>query len=732
MPTDFRKKTIEEIVARVTKDVLRAQSSNLAQSTIEDGPLPVNDWAGNEMSRLGSQGDGTYAPVVFSGPTPPTPTAAIVSQNNVGGFTATWDGGYLDSDTTGMPLDAARVEMHVTGSVDTPPDLLPATTTRFGTIESLGGGKVSVNHDAGDYFVWLVMRSQAGKASDPSEPVPVSITSPLDHDGVITIIEQAGTGNRVFYSTWAATDVDHTQPGTKAGDTWRQIEPSPGTNIVAEWRWVDDQWVSQQLSSDAIANLDVGKLTAGIIQVAIALGSAGSVYAGDLQGVLAGLFGDGSFRSYSISDDGVQYLSVTLGGLGDNRLEFIKEPGQPPVASIGPKGDISGNSVHSDTDMFISGIPVAGRLLDPSGPLGFADLLSRGMRARPDFKSRVSGLTIQPGGSVSGVGQFAVDLVPGRSYRFSMPWRGYIAKQGTNTMVDVSLRMFCTIASTPGGIASDPTVSDINVGQQSIVYPSMGTGVDDVLAFEFDVPATDDNLPRQFKFLLGLWSMYGTFAPDVTNLVSLSTWVGTLEDIGVTPFVVPVTAPGAGTVTQYVTTWKASDSHAWLSDGSRYDTGTGSRPAAGSLLLQGGGVPGSHSAILFNGNGYLGEAKTVGQAFSGATINRLEVFLYQTWVEDDGSDGDDPQVEVRKWTGTTLPSAQPPPPSTQTGITKHYYSARSQGAWFDIPTTYINGAQTGLWIASPDWAGPGAHSNLAGAAYKTASQRPLLRATYTR
>lgn len=579
-----------------------------------------------------------------------------------------------------------------------------------------------VNIGTGTYGELDGIRLKAQSVQANTILVAGSVNTTVIADGAITSTKIVAQDIAGAVATFIQLNVDQIT-ATGSANFASAVVDKMFANIFAAHQVTADQIDAASIAAavGTFVKVKAENVLAGNVTVALNIAAGGKITAGNAE------MGNG-FKTYGVNATGDRFVNTQMGVPGSPDSWSLTDADGDEVASISQLGDFSGNSLSVDTDIFIQGIPIAGRLINPAGPLGFADLLSRGTRARPNFRTAVSGLTIQPGGSVSGVGQFAVDLSPGRTYRFSMPWRGYIARQGTNTMVDVTLRMFMTQASGPGATAPDPTVNDTNIGQQSIVYPSMGTGVDDVLAFEFDAPARDDGQNIQFKFLLGLWAQYGTFAPDVTNLMSTSTWVGTLEDIGATPFAVPVTVPGAGTITQYVTTWAATDSHAWLPDGSRYDTGAGSRPAAGSILLQGGGLPGNHSAVVFNGAAVKGEAKTIAQAFAGATIVRLEVFLYQTWVEDT----DQAQVEVRKWTGTTLPTTQAPPPSTQTGITKHYYTARSQGAWFDIPTSYISGTQTGLWIASPDWAAPNAHSNLGGATATNTGYRPLLRATYNR
>lgn len=73
-------------------------------------------------------------------------------------------------------------------------------------------------------------------------------------------LTMAGSKSKVYYSTATATGT-----ATADGDLWRQRDAS--NNIIGEWRWNGTppagSWVKTAISSEAISNLDVGKLTAG-------------------------------------------------------------------------------------------------------------------------------------------------------------------------------------------------------------------------------------------------------------------------------------------------------------------------------------------------------------------------------------------------------------------------------------------------------------------------------------
>ncbi|GGL83567.1 hypothetical protein [Glutamicibacter protophormiae] len=69
-------------------------------------------------------------------------------------------------------------------------------------------------------------------------------------------LTMAGTKGKVFYSASTPSGT-----GTAEGDLWRRVDGSK--NVIGEWYWSGSAWVSSQITTSAIANLDVGKLTVG-------------------------------------------------------------------------------------------------------------------------------------------------------------------------------------------------------------------------------------------------------------------------------------------------------------------------------------------------------------------------------------------------------------------------------------------------------------------------------------
>lgn len=75
-------------------------------------------------------------------------------------------------------------------------------------------------------------------------------------DNADAALTMAGSKSRVYYSEEAPAG-----EATAVGDLWRRRDDEQ--NIIGEWYWSGTGWVETKVSSEAIANLDVGKLTVG-------------------------------------------------------------------------------------------------------------------------------------------------------------------------------------------------------------------------------------------------------------------------------------------------------------------------------------------------------------------------------------------------------------------------------------------------------------------------------------
>ena len=144
----------------VEREVRAAKTPQLADSSVEDGAIAVNDQDGNTTMQIGLQYDGTSAPAVLTGPVPPSPTSPTVLSDNYG-LTIIWDGTFVDGAVA--PQDWAGVDI-VIGPIGMDPIATPPKQ-RF---TSPRGGQVFLALPEGSYDVVLVSRTLAGKPSLPS------------------------------------------------------------------------------------------------------------------------------------------------------------------------------------------------------------------------------------------------------------------------------------------------------------------------------------------------------------------------------------------------------------------------------------------------------------------------------------------------------------------------------------------------------------------------------------
>lgn len=174
---------------------LRAQATTpqLAYSSIEDGgSIDSNADDGSTMAQFGGQFDGSFMAASLVGPTPPTPSAPIVTAA-IGGLTVRWDGLFTDADFA--PMDFTRVEVHVSTVAAFVPD---TATTLVATIESPRGALPFIARAVGTYYVAFVARSQSGKAglkSVTTAPTTVALIGNGALANPVTVDNTTGASN---------------------------------------------------------------------------------------------------------------------------------------------------------------------------------------------------------------------------------------------------------------------------------------------------------------------------------------------------------------------------------------------------------------------------------------------------------------------------------------------------------------------------------------------------------
>lgn len=235
---------------RLKREVRRiATQPRLAYSSLEDGAIHENDIDGVVVQVIGKQHDGTSTPAQFNGPTPPTPSAPLVS-GGAGVIATYWDGTFLDGIIT--PMNFSRISVH---AVQDPGDFDPTDTAqRVGTIESAAGGEITSQLPAGEWYIALYAWSQSGLYSEVSEVgfatsgVLVAPTEPPASSPDVQLTGFAGGLLAVAQSPLAATDllewhisttVGFTPDGTTllgpaSRDTIRTIDRMPDGTLLLE------------------------------------------------------------------------------------------------------------------------------------------------------------------------------------------------------------------------------------------------------------------------------------------------------------------------------------------------------------------------------------------------------------------------------------------------------------------------------------------------------------------
>ena len=172
--------SVQEIALRLTslERAVRAASAlpSLAYSTVEGGSLDFNDEEGNLRVSIGEQHDGTAAPVVVNGPTPPA-VAGVTADPIPQGIMVRWDGSW-SGDLGVAPLDFSRVEIHISSAgADFEPELIgDGSLTMQGSLSSPRGGRFAATGlGYGDQWVKLVPRTLSGKWG-PATPAIGPIT----------------------------------------------------------------------------------------------------------------------------------------------------------------------------------------------------------------------------------------------------------------------------------------------------------------------------------------------------------------------------------------------------------------------------------------------------------------------------------------------------------------------------------------------------------------------------
>ena len=747
MSGEFRE--LARRLRRLEEGVKAQNMPQLAHSSVEDGAIEHYDADGQLTAIVGKQHDDTIAPVVVTGPPPPAPTGLDV----VGGqlqVTATWDGSWADGAVA--PMDFARVEVHVGASQDFEVDPLPMSTTRVATIESPGGASVTWMAEPGEVWVTIVARSLPGKVSEHRELVMVEVSSAVDPE----VFEQLKVD---LAESAARVDARMEEIATMPLDATRITDgsiyaPKLDTNslgaLVAQILTLDvshltasdakigdavvEKLTAQILAAHKITadDIDAGKIAAalatiqtvkaeniqsGFLNASIGIGTTGAIMAGDWAKSYARIDNTG-FSTYTVAEDGTQYMATALGSATSNSLAIADSAGVTR-ASISPDGDVAANSVTVADDVSIAGADLIGQRLPYAGSSGasWLDTLPWALAGISNMGNTVASKSVTAAASeiITPLHVVTAKVWPGRTYQVTMPYAYYVRSLTSSTQAHMGVRAWCTVGSQAAPTPADPSASGNGVGYSIRAYSAEAGSVTDNLVFTI-TPNVDAGGPVQMKVMIA------SSVKNATMMYSVpagGSWLLTVQDIGPA---VPDTGYSVGTaaVSQFVSQWKASVSRSYDKNGS--DSNADYQQG----ILRHGGDALTHSAFVCNDGAFSGEkGKTIAQALTGATVTKVEIGVQSLyWSNATGG-----TLTLLPLGATSIPATDTSPGDPKKGVEKKF-TTRSQWLWTTVPTSWITPTSTGVRLGPTWFYGPTNQGYFAN--HRHPSAPPQIRITYTR
>lgn len=707
-------------LARLEQGVTAQNVPQLAASSVEAGAIPHYDSAGQMTALVGEQHDGTTAAAVLAGPTPPAP-AGLDADAGPGSIAVTWNGSFADGSVA--PMDFARVEVHVGETQDFEPDPFPGSLTRVGTIESPGGGTLTIPATPGDKWVALVTRSQPGKVSEHGEVVGVTVEPIVDNamfDQARADIEEAKTGG-VGIDRLVVTD-QATINDAVVLRLWAELFTAK--KITANE--INAQEISAALAE--IQTVKAESIQSGFLNASLGIGTTGAIMAGDWSKSYARIDQYG-FSTVFVGDDGTQVIATRLGSSGANSLMIANTAGEP-TATITPDGDETVNSVTTVGDIYPGGRPLLGKRLDPTADDGILDDAGRGLVAFGDLRPLIDASVKLPAGTTP-LAVVGLTVDPGRALQVSMPFRINVTDVTAGTVARAGVVLYYTLKPVAAGDADEPSTTSTFVGDFVDSYPSAVGGVTNQVDFVWRpfgqaynvkllVCAYSANSQLQMSAYNPFdWQLYvtdiGPRPESSARLLDLPTSGQTSSETAPTP------APPAKKT--YTATWHATDSAEYLGDGSR--TPSNARLTSGHIRHgRAYGSPNNlRGVIVFNAPSVDGEKKYMSTALTGAKITKAEVFVrVKMWSYSTGG-----TLTLRPLGDSTPPSTLNVPSTTQS----KRYTGPNQGIWIQIPTSWIKPTERGIIV------GPARSESATDYGYwhphtAAVADRPKLRLTYSR
>lgn len=555
-------------------------------------------------------------------------------------------------------------------------------------------------------------------------------------------------------------------PGTTKlpkGSIWYQLGTSGAENgkIIAVWEQTWDLpstwWAPRQIRSEVIDNLDVGKLTAaggtiddlvanvfaakladiieanigkltvtgdthlntvvaqriwgdiasfvqitadrvlaGNVQAVWNIIAGGRIVAGDPMG-RAGELDDEGLTFYDVDPDGQRYASSSLGGPGADQLSML-DPAGNIIAGFTEDGQVVGTGLSVTGDAYIDGRPLVGSVDE----LGLLDERARGVVARQAFATsspkRTDGLEY-------GYGVVSFRALGRRLYRIVTNAH---LQPGTTTGVLRCRHRVATggnaamVTSEEDGIFTTGPGYSSNTAMSVSVESFVGYAEDTDVEFLFTYQGLNNGQPtcvsaEMYAEDVGPQGSYGagvySTGRESTPVVSKKTWTST---------------------------WYATDSATYRESGSKR---TDSPDLVQGYTAYASGYGHQQAAVVFTGAALYGETtKSITQALAGATVDKVEVYLYfNHWYSSSGG-----TARIGKLGAASIPSTlSASPTKTSAGW------PRGAGRWVTVPTSWFSDTNRGITLGG----GSSTSSTFYGRAddhTASGSRRPKVRITYTR
>ena len=511
-----------------------------------------------------------------------------------------------------------------------------------------------------------------------------------------TLVTSNATKVSAFWQTSAPSTTDRA-----LGDLWFDTDDG---NKVYNWTGA---WIPQVYGDSAIGGVGTGKLLTGSISAGV------EVIAGNPLTNHAKMTSSG-FKVFV--EDPVDFVSNEVVRMGSDTgdLFAITDATGQVKASISETGSGAFTGLSVDATSFdADDKPAGGLTIYGTEFLDYINALPRGMVAWENFGTD-KGPT---GASEVGYGEIGFRMDPTRLYKVSV--RG--AYDHSTAGAGASFRLRMTSADAPTA-APSPTITS-NTVLQVLPWRHSVAGADSTFS-DFATLYNETGAPKNVRLLL-TYAGAGTAAGATVRAFGggSSTFASPeggvivcVEDIGQVSGQGGAYNTGGVVVTPvqtYVSTWNATNSMGY----------TGSNVADNDADVKQGysSADGdSHGVIIFGGGAASGEkTKTIATALTGATLKKVEVYLYfNHWYYNSGG-----TAIIRAYNSTSLSS------STPTGTTKQSASwPKPGGRWVDITsiaTTAIRGVTVGK-AGSTNLLYYGRVNGY------TMSNKPQLRLTYTR